>query len=352
MSIQATTPTLYLVSPDSLTSWFSHFTDLGPADEVLNLGEQPFLDVNRVTNVLRRNPHLERVVIYSSHDTLARDRHLADSLELLGHPAQSQSHACVALGGDKLLMKRFLRHHGIPTPDWMSADEPFGLGDQAFGPVVVKRRGGTQSVGTRMAHLPALRLAENEYGERYQAGIEYSVIAYRDRHRVVTLPPVWKGPTSPSLVPPWRRLRLCPYPELPAELDARLRTTAAAVATVGDANGYIEVEFLSSGTDVTVLEINPRICGTMRVAAMAAGLRIFSLHQRTDLTGDLPAVRWAAEAPYHGEHLCLPREDVFATSRLTVASDDPAELPDKLAEFGAPAQWADGLWPQPAAIAG
>ena len=40
--------TLYLVSPESLGSWFGHFTDLRPDDTVLHIGEQSELDTARI----------------------------------------------------------------------------------------------------------------------------------------------------------------------------------------------------------------------------------------------------------------------------------------------------------------
>src|SRR6185369_16359938 len=98
----------------------------------------------------------------------------------------------------------------------------------------------------------------------------------------------WKGATSRALVPPWRRLRLCPYPPLPAGLEALLRADARALADAIDTAGFVEIEYLvtADGRRV-VLEINPRVSGTMRIASLATGIPIFSLPVLRDVAGDL-----------------------------------------------------------------
>lgn len=334
-------PTLYVVSPTSLGGWFEHFTDLRPDDVVLHVGEQSELDTAKVLAELDADPDRD-VVIYSSHDTLTRDRWLADGLRLLGHRVLSQSHLSTVLGADKLLMKRFLDRHGFRTPEWVTGGgrlRPANHGDDVY--LVVKARHGTQSVGTRLAAVADGPLTDGEFAERYHEGTEFSVIVYRDEHRVTTFPPVWKGRTSLSLVPPWRRLRLCPGPDVSPGLDRELRRTSAAIAEAADNRGFVEVEYLVTDDGrVTVLELNPRVSGTMRITAMATAVDIFSLHRRPDLAGAVPAVRWAAETPYSGVHGALPAQDVYATSRLTVAADSPSAARTKLQRFSSPSAWA------------
>jgi hypothetical protein len=321
--------TLYLVSPTSLGSWFDYFTDLRPADTVLHIGEGAEPDTARILAEVDLHDDPD-VVIYSSHDTLGRDRWLADTLRLLNHRVFSQSHACSVLGSDKLLMKTFLDRNGFRTPEWIAAGN---WPDTSDAYLVAKARNGTQSVGTRLVTPADGPVPAGEFAERYHEGTEFSVIVYRDEDRITTFPPVWKGRTSLNLVPPWRRLRLCPYPELTGPLAAELRETSVAIAQASDNQGYLEVEYLVNGDGVQVLELNPRVSGTMRLTAMATGVDIFSLHHRPDLTGELPAIRWAAEVPYSGAHIALPEQGVFATSRLTVAADSPTAAREKLHHF-------------------
>ncbi|SMC88913.1 ATP-grasp domain-containing protein [Lentzea albidocapillata] len=273
------------------------------------------------------------MVIQSSHHTLVRDRRLADELRVLGFDVASQSHASVAIGADKVLMKRFLDRHGFATPRWSSAAR-WGLGADT-GHQVVKARHGTQSENTRLA-LPGERpSAPDVLHEEYEPGTEYSVIVHRDGDRVITFPPVWKGRTSLDLVPPWRRLRLCPYHRLPEPVATEMHHLSTAIADAADTCGYLEIEYLVTDKGaVTVLELNPRISGTMRIVAMATNVMLFSSRRLGALPDRVFPVRWAAEVPYGGEHFSAPEDQVFATSRLTVASDDPAQLREKLVRFG------------------
>jgi len=327
--------TTYILAPGSLRSWFPYFTELGDDDVTLAIGERPDVDVTGLAAELGPPGAGRQAVFYSAHHTLRRDRCLGDGLVLLGFDVHCQSHHATALGADKLVMKEFLRRNGLPTPAWRGHGGPIGGDGERTAPdgghVVVKDRHGTQSAGTRLARGNRCELRPGEFCEHYCSGVEYSVNVYRGEGRMVIFPAVWKGRTSLDLIPPWRRLRLCPYPDLPESVRSRLFRMAGRIASAAAARGYLEVEFLvSDNEDITVLEINPRVSGTMRLAAMATGIPIFSVHRDISLSGIAPAVRFAAEAPYQGPPLALPADQVFATSRLTVAA---GELPAVLAKL-------------------
>jgi hypothetical protein len=325
-------PTVYVVAPASLTSWFAAFVPPGPADEVVHAGEGPDLELPPLLDRLGR-PGRRTAVLLSSHDTLLRDVAAAGELRRRGHTVVAQSGRCAVLGTDKFAMKAFFDEHGFTTPPWArgGAGNPPGRSGR---PLVVKRRAGTQSVGTRLEAGPDYRTTAGELAELYVDGVEYSVVAYRDDHGCAVFPPVWKGRTSPALVPPWRRLRLCPFPGLAEGTGRALRRTTRRIADAAGCTGFVEVEYLVADCGALhVLEINPRVSGTMRISAMATGVPIFGMHRLTALRGDVPAVRHAAEVPYDGEPVCDPAAGVVGTSRLTVAADDAAALTARLARL-------------------
>ncbi|MCM4083103.1 ATP-binding protein [Paractinoplanes hotanensis] len=333
-----TASTLYLVAPDSLASWFPYFTDGRADDRHLLIGERAEADLPAIRAALAG--HRRPVAVFlSSHDTLIRDRELARTLAADGHPVVVQSAVAALLGTDKVAMKRFFDRHGFATAPWRYGAEGTlagGPGD----PMVVKGRNSTQSRGIRLTGTEPV--GGDVFGEQYLDGVEFSVVVHRMPGRCVTFPPVWKGSTSPRLVPPWRRQRLCPAPGLDPAQEAWLRRTSAAIAEAADVRGHLEVEFLlTPDGEGLVLEVNPRICGTLRLVAMATGVPVFSLHHDYRLA-DVPAIAYAAEAPYDGEPFNDPRTGVFATSRLTVAADTPEAAGLALARHGGgPAPGAD-----------
>ncbi|GAA4463373.1 hypothetical protein [Phytohabitans houttuyneae] len=316
---------LHVVSPASLRTWFRFFVhDPGGLDRIQHVGDDPRLSPDRLLRRLETTG-ARVAVFHSSHETLLRDRALADRLRDRGYPAFAQSPEAARLGVDKFVMRRFFQEYGLSALPWWRPDSPEGTADNPL--VVVKARSGTQSLGTRLARLRGAALAGDEFCELYADGTEYSVLVYRDAAGDAVLPPVWKGPTSPDLVPPWRRLRLCPNPLGGAELDRRLREWGLRTAVAARVCGWVEVELLVTGDGtVHVLEINPRVSGTMRIAALATGIPPFSLHREPALRGDLAAVRRAAEVPYSGPPIADPARATFGTSRLTVAADSYAEL--------------------------
>jgi hypothetical protein len=321
--------TVYLVAPSSLRAWFGDFVDLGPDDVVEFVGEGPAIESATVDALLsgRGGPRL--VVLYSGHDSLERDLGIAEQLRQAGHAVHSQSESCTRLGLDKAVLKQFFVEHGFPTPLWGTCGTPAATQH----PVVVKSRFGTQSRGIRFETAPEAEIGDDEYWEEYVEGTEYSVLVHAGTGQPTTFPPVWKGRTTTELTPPWMRLRACPPFGLSTTVEAELRDVAVSLCRAAGAVGFVEVEFvLTAEGQCQVLEINPRISGTMRIASMAADVRLFSLPLAPGATGDLRAVRCAAEIPYAGQPFRSPESGVFASSRLTVAGRTFAEIAAKLTQ--------------------
>lgn len=99
-----------------------------------------------------------------------------------------------------------------------------------------------------------------------------------------------------------------------------MRELSLIIAVKSGSVGFMEVEFirLLSG-QLTVLEINPRICGTLRISAMASSTPVFSLATHANQMGHLAATSASAEVPFSGLLPYAPPRGVFATTRITVA---------------------------------
>jgi len=319
---------IYLVSPESLRSWFHPFSELSHDDVVAFIGEQNNISIDSIlSDILETSvTYGKAAVIYSSHASLRRDCVLAAMLRRAGHTVAAQTPACASLGLDKVKMKKFFDNNHFNSPEWyesLSSVNGNCHRSHSLNQFVIKKRCGTQGDGSTIGSIANRRAFEGRYAERFVSGEEYSVVAFRSNSCCITYPPVWKGPTREDLLPPYRRLRLCPYPGLDPECDASLRRLSLSIAERAGALGFMEVEFVvSQYGEIHTLEINPRISGTMRISAMATGIKIFDFRGQKSLPTFVQPCRQAVEVPYSGVPVTDPVANVFATSRLTVSASD------------------------------
>jgi D-alanine-D-alanine ligase-like ATP-grasp enzyme len=340
MTDLATARTLHVVAPESLRAWFRHFVQNGAGTDILHIGTDPSVPAAVIVARMRETG-ATLAVFHSSHETLLRDCALAAMLRSLGYAVLAQSAFAARLGVDKFRMRSFLQRSGLSSlPWWLPGDVAAATPPEAT--VVVKARSGTQSAGIRLATLRTAAPSDGEFCELYADGTEYSVMVYRDDAGDATLPPVWKGTVSRDLVPPWRRLRLCPAPAQDHELDETLRARGLRTAVAARSAGWVEVEFLVTAAGTPhVLEINPRVAGTMRIASLAAGVLPFGMHRTPAIRGHLAAVRYAAEVPHDGPAVIDPVRSIYSTSRLTLAAHSYRDLAATLSEVtGGPADAA------------
>lgn len=308
-------PTLTVVAPLSVMAWYDRFC--GTMDDVVFIGEDAATseDVIALASALTVRAAGRPLRLMSGHDSLLRDWVLAQELRARGLTVVAQSGVASAAALDKVLQKQLLVAAGIAVPDW-------GLGDTAPPPgtrALWKGRTSTQSRDITW-HAYGEPGPPDTYWERWVEGVEYSVVVHRDCAGTVRFPPVWKGEVREDLSPPWRRLRLVPSgaePTLLAELDR----VSTRIAELLDWSGFGEIEFiLSEDGYPLVTDINPRICGTMRIVAMATKLAIFdpSALARSEQP---KACHYAAEMPYNGP--AIATDTLIATSRLTSIGDTP-----------------------------
>lgn len=314
----------YCVAPESLRLWFSAFTDLAPLDRVWHIGETLPLVATLEQGIGFRDGERQHVVIYSSHESLMRDVDLSERLRARGLSVASQTPEAAALGIDKVALKKVLHRTGVATPKW---GDPRTLDGAQLG-VLLKRRNVTQSHGIHWYEGVAPRCSSEWYWEDYVPGCEYSVVAFVDLAGTTLFPIIWKGDTRKDLLPPWQRPRICPDPRLSEALESRLLSAATAVLNSVRCWGFVELEFIVDRTgNVQLIEINPRVCGTMRLAAMACDTKIFSLPAcPANRPKFLAPTRYAIELPYDGVPFVSDDVRVVASSRITFAAETTAEL--------------------------
>ncbi len=328
-------PWLTVIAPSSVSYWYKGFAR--SESQVIFPGETESGPLELCAEIEAKASG-KRVRIYSGHDSLLRD--WATSLLLCerGFEAQSQTGMAVAAGLDKILQKRLLGLEGIEVPDWGSRESDLPV----EGRILVKMRGATQSRGLSWAGSGAVA-GWGSYWESFVAGLEYSVVVHCSPGGATVFPPVWKGRVREDLVPPWQRCRLLPS-GLGSDVARTLQEIAARVCRLIDAWGFVEVEFIvPDAGHPLVVDVNPRISGTMRISGMATETPLFDMFERpVDGVTMLPPTRFAAEIPYAGTP--FTRTDVIATSRITCAGDSPAQVLETLVEHGYAAGTSD--WPE------
>ena len=269
--------------------------------------------------------------MHSVHETLLRDVDVARDLHRAGVSVLAQTCRAATLAHDKLAMRDALEAAGLQLPA-----APTGRAAQV---VVIKRVDGTAGKGMRRAVWPTA-LQETEFAEVFVRGWEVSVNLYVPgvAPHAVTLPPVFKGATASDLRPPYLRARSCPLPRHLQDLDDTFREAAQEAAAACGATGFCEVEFIvdRSTGDMLVLEVNPRVSGTLRVSAMAADCPVLALVGH-DWSHHIPATRAAVEEPFDGTPFCDLRRGVVATARLTITGATVASARRRLAAYRQPA---------------
>lgn len=328
---------LTLIAPDSLAAWYPRFA--GRFIDTLAVGERSGDADDILRKVLAQQPRSVRIL--SGHDSLRRDVSLADDLRDRGVRVDSQSVRAAELGLDKLAQKDVFRQVGSNVPAW---------GEGASAPAtdvhaIQKAVDSTQSRDVR-PYSPTEAALAGTYWEQFIDGVEYSVVVYSSAVDQVAFPPIWKGSSRADLTPPWMRLRLVPS-ALDPEVSRQLMAAAVAVAAAIDNWGFMELEVIVDATGrIFGIEVNPRICGTIRISAMATELEVFDASEMASLgSAMLTATRYAAEVPYAGP--AFQSRHTVASSRLTVSGGSREEVRRRMGEHGiwpSSADWASG-WP-------
>ncbi|WP_322768548.1 ATP-grasp domain-containing protein [Frankia sp. Cr1] len=310
----------HVLAAESLAVWLPAFTRGAPPQVVMFTDERTELLVDSIVATVPRD---SLVILHSDHASLLRDAQATRLLRLHGYRVSGQSIPAAMSGQDKWLMHALLAQRGLPQV----IDRPL------VGPLVVKPRGGTAGCGAYVAQVMPKPCLES-FVEPFVCAREYSVNVFLGDHGTFTLPVVAKGGTRLDLLPPARRLRQCPAPDLTDAAARRIGRKAIEAAKAVGASGYVEVEFVvvDGEREPLILEVNPRISGTLRMAAMASRFPLLDAFT-AEVIGDLTPYQVAMEVPYHGPAFLDVEAGAVATSRLTVVGGDEAQAKQRLNEL-------------------
>jgi D-alanine-D-alanine ligase len=260
-------------------------------------------DGDFVARVIERQPAF---VFVAMHGRGGEDGTLQDLLETLGVPYTGSDPLASALCMDKMLFKRMLRLHGIPTPAFHSFNEtafrelggartfPRLLAELEL-PVVVKPVAQGSAIGIKFVHspeqLPSAILGAFGYGDRVL--VERRIVG---RELAVTIVDRDGGPQALPVVELFTPESFYSYEahytigqlrmEAPADLQAAVRERVESVALASErligCRDFARVDLiLDELGEPQVLEINtiPGLTetGIVTAAAEAAGLTFAEL---------------------------------------------------------------------------
>lgn len=332
--------TCYIVSPGFLREWFHDFVRLMDGDRVLFVDEDEALTAEQVRAYLATTgaEACRKVLFCASHRSLVRDCLLADALRMQGYLVAGITHSAVLYGRDKRLMKRLFAALGVNTPAWTLVEVTdtissvtARLGEQEY---LFKEFAETSGKGNISFTAMQDQLTDHYYAEVFVDGDEYSVVAVSTPSGVVTFPPVWKGRTQRDLYPSYKKLRVCPFPGLDPQLEAQMRGLTVTLAEAMGLSGLLEAEFVVTVTgEVLMLEINPRVAGTVLLSAMATETKIFSLLNHGGERKRYHATICAAEMPFQGTPVQQAGQDRYFSPRVTVSGQTYQQIYAKMLQL-------------------
>jgi carbamoylphosphate synthase large subunit len=320
----------FLISSSSIDSWWRGLAgSLRFCSSYLLKAEEEDCGVI-CDRLLASAPNTTRFVFLSSHESLDRDAAIAERLEKQGFPTPFGVSALAAqLGQDKIRMKEVFDRIGIPTPPWWRKESGLRWPSE---PIVRKASDGTMGKGNRLTSASSAKGRNREYFEKFVYGDEYSVFLVRLGQQTLMLPVVWKGPTNLGLIPPYRRARLCSELHSQGPVQSELYRISASIAEGLEYQGFMEVEFVvAEDRFPLVLEINPRVAGTTRMAALSADYPIFQYPLDPGISGPLRPKQLALELPLASPlNPQLQLEGVYSTSRATIVASSTEQLSSRL----------------------
>lgn len=330
----------YIVSPISLQTWFSQFVDLAPEDSIVYSDETECIDESllRAQLDVSGDPGKTQVIFCSSHKSLVRDCELAERLRTYGYNVTGVNRSAVLYGQNKQIMKGLFNAIGVATPAWtpLSSDDTVEVIRSRLqnAQYITKEHSSTSGEGNFLGDSAPPSATYHCYAEVFEEGDEYSVVALSSADTIVLFPPVWKGATRRDLSPPYKRLRVCPFPPLYSRLETQMHKIAKQLIQATGVNGLLEVEYIVTPDGrLLVIEVNPRLAGTVLMSAMATETRIFNLLARVTPGPDYilrSATCYTIEMPWQG-HLpeVLPR-GVHFTTRMAVSGSSYQDILAKI----------------------
>jgi D-alanine-D-alanine ligase-like ATP-grasp enzyme len=319
----------FIVASDSLVSWLGRFLGEGTKNSLI----LKKCVTTQETLKLLSNKGISEVCFISDHESLRADQLLASELRLHGFGISIQSQQAIEIGLDKLKQKIFLEQNFIPTAKYYSDITKTTCAESGL---VKKYRYGTQAEGHTL-DISRSGASDEEFFffENFIDGVEYSVNVYSSSRGNFIFPVVYKGNTQRDLTPPYGRMRIVDPEFQYTQVAKEMKALSAQIAGQLCSNGFLEVEFIvDEWSRPLVLEINPRVSGTLRMSAMADNVPAFDLFSTSSLDALSAMDRmpiWAAEVP-NRRNLVLPTDysRAIATTRISMCAERKDGIRDEL----------------------
>lgn len=255
--------------------------------------------------LLRAEP-IGLVLSTAGHDrTAVEDARLGAHAEMLGVPFAGQPLRVTEMALDKVVTRRVLQNAGLAVADGRVVDSRAALErflrrhDTIICKPIDGISGRGQFIATTETGVPAI--AQPMLAEEFLDGVEVSVDVFSDRGRHVIMPPVYKGPTSTTVLHARQKLRICPI-SWDDQLSTTSMQTAQQVAEAVGSDGWLNIDLVVVEDRATVLEINARYSGTTRMSAWCADMNPYRTSIRAALgrpisLGVVEAVSTVIEVP-------------------------------------------------------
>ena len=317
-----------LLCPDSVVFWAPK--RMSKSNRNIPIVSRSEFDTNNgVAGLLSRYKNLEEIVIVSSHESFLEDIDLRGQFNSKGIKVHCQSSFACSLAVNKIAVKKMLDENKIASIDW-STESSHEIID-----FVVKKNDGSIGKGTRYYYKNMDIELDNEFIEAFVEGDEYSVNVFTDKAgNSIVFPSVYKGITGRDMVHPSSKIRVCSNFEDFSGIVNQMNDMAVRVAKLIENIGFMEVEFIvDSSGKVLILEINPRVSGTLRMASMACDSMCFDLlldETMMKCNKRLECVHNVLEIPCLGRNFSSEEQDIICTTRASFCFNDLDEMVSKI----------------------
>ncbi len=273
--------------------------------------------------------NLESIVIVSSHESFLKDIDLKEQFESRGIQVNCQSNFACSLAVNKIKAKKMFDKNNIASIEW-SLDAYSATTD-----FVVKKSNGSMGTSVKYCKKNTNIKLENEYIEPFVEGYEFSVNVFNDRAgKSIVFPSVYKGTTGRSMIHPSNKIRLCSNFKACSEIINQMNDMAIRVGHLIKNIGFMEVEFIvTSSSQVQILEVNPRVSGTLRMASMACNNMCFDLlldEKEIACNKQLKCSHQTLEIPYMGRATVDEEQNIICTTRASFCFNNYDEMISKI----------------------
>ncbi|PIT00780.1 hypothetical protein TSA1_08340 [Bradyrhizobium nitroreducens] len=283
------------------------------------------------------------IIFVSHHLTTQRDAEIAPRWR--NSIAQSLSAASLAF--DKRKMASIAEGvSGVePLPEFDAHEAQMWIRRRPGRAIIAKKIGETEGRGIAVfeSEEGLGAFVESEYDTSYilqpfVIGHELSVNVVGAGGRAHFYPTVYKGVNARPLVHAAARRRVCPGHRF-ANVDVgRIERVSRDIVDAIDGKCLVEIEYIDTGEDLFLVEINPRLAASLRMSMAADGVNAFEFLAAECLglryPHDLGSVKECVSIEYplrsyisaSQKHRLLRIGDVQVSSRITVTNSSLAGL--------------------------